>query len=368
MIKIRHFFFNPYFIFWAYYLFGPIITVNHILEISNRENLFNDSQISEKFFIHFIAYFSLLPFVLLISDLFKEDIGDKTSPKVQIKTIPGVKQLIIVGLIIFCTLLVGFLLENPLIFMMQDLKRASLYIEFLEKYHIITFLIFIFILGNLFLNSKFLIIFGILVTIFDVIVSRRTLMIFFFYSVTKKMTIKLLVLIFLFFIFFMFFRHRELVFNDGYKVGNIFDPFFGESYMVFLSNVQYQGCPINVNDFFQYCNFERTFQDCRTVSNGAGGFSSRFYYNFIFGIISVLTYTIISSSLLLFLHKFLEKSLMPVLKTILFVSLFICFRDSLWNSQIFLIKYFFVLMAFSMIIHLMKKLNIFIEFSKTYKQ
>jgi len=367
MIKIRHFFFNPYFIFWSYYLLGPIITINHILEISNKENLFKENQISEKFLIHFVAYFSLLPFVLLISDLFKEDIGQKMIPKVQIKTIPGVKQIIIVGLIVFVGLLTGFLLENPLIFIMQDLKRASLYIDFLEKYHIITFLIFIFILGNLFLNNKFLIIFGILVTIFDLIVSRRSLMIFFFYSITKKMTIKLLVLIFLFFSFFMFFRHRELIFNDGYELGNIFDPFFGESYMVFLSNVQYQECQINPQNVYQYCNFERIFQDCRTVSNGAGGFSSRFYYNFIFGIFSVLTYTIISSSLLLFLHKFLEKSLLPVLKTILFVSLFICFRDSLWNSQIFLIKYFFVLMAFSMIIHVMKKLNIFIEFSKTYK-
>jgi hypothetical protein len=166
----------------------------------------------------------------------------------------------------------------------------------------------------------------------------------------------------------MLFRHRELIFTDGYEFGNIFDPFFGESYMVFLSNVQFQECPIIISNAFQYFNFERIFQNyCRTVNNGAGGFSSRFYYNFIFGIISVLTYTIISSSLLLFLHKFLEKSLLPVLKTILFVSLFICFRDSLWNSQIFLIKYFFVLMAFSMIIHVMKKLNIFIEFSKTYK-
>jgi hypothetical protein len=365
MIKIRHFFFNPYFIFWSYYLLGPIITINHILEISNKESLFKENQISEKFLIHFVAYFSLLPFVLLISDLFKEDIGQKMIPKVQIKTIPGVKQIIIVGLIVFVGLLIGFLLENPLIFIMQDLKRASLYIDFLEKYHIITFLIFIFILGNLFLNNKFLIIFGILVTIFDLIVSRRSLMIFFFYSITKKMTIKLLVLIFLFFSLFMFFRHRELIFADDYNYGNFFDPFFGEAYMVFLSNVQFQECPIIISNAFQYFNFERIFQNyCRTVNNGAGGFSSRFYYNFIFGIISVLTYTIISSSLLLFLHKFLEKSLMPVLKTILFVSLFICFRDSLWNSQIFLIKYFFVLMAFSMIIQIMKKLNIFIEYTK----
>jgi hypothetical protein len=199
--------------------------------------------------------------------------------------------------------------------------------------------------------------------------SRRSLMIFFFFSITKKLTLKLLVAIFIFSSLFMLFRHRELLFTEGYEYGNILDPFFGESYMVFLSNVQFQECPISINNVFQYFNFERIFQNyCRTVSNGAGGFSSRFYYNFIFGIISVLTYTIISSSLLLFLHKFLEKSLIPVLKTILFVSLFICFRDSLWNSQIFLIKYFFVLMAFSMIIHIMKKLNIFIEFSKTYKQ
>jgi hypothetical protein len=163
----------------------------------------------------------------------------------------------------------------------------------------------------------------------------------------------------------MLFRHRELIFTDGYEFGNFFDPFFGESYMVFLSNVQFQECPIIISNIFQYFNFERAFQNyCRTVNNGAGGFSSRFYYNPIFGIISVLIYTIISSSLLLFLHKFMEKSLLSVLKTLIFVSIFICFRDSLWNSQIFLIKYIFVLVVFSMIIHVMKKLKFFIEYNK----
>lgn len=365
MTKIRHLFLNPYFIFWAYYLIGPFITINHIVEISIRENLFRDNQTVEKFFIHFVAYISLLPFIIIISDLFKEKLIGDNIIKVYIKTFPGIKQLVVLLLLIFLGILINFVVVNPLIVVMPDMKRAGLYIEYLETYHIITLLIILFILIHLFLKDRAFVFFGIMVSIFDILMSRRSLMIFFFYSITKKLTLKLLVLIFIFSSLFMIFRHRELVFTDGYEYGDIFDPFFGESYMVFLSNVQFQECPIIINNFFQYFNFERVFQNyCRTVSNGAGGFSSRFYFNIIFGIISVLTFTIISSSLLLLLHRFIDKSLLPVLKTILFVSLFICFRDSLWNSQIFLIKYFFVLIAFSMIIHIMKKLNIFIEYTK----
>jgi hypothetical protein len=365
MTKIRHLFFNPFFIFWAYYLVGPFVTSIHILKIAENENLFNESQIIEKFFIHFLAYISLLPFIIIISDLFKEKLINDNVIKVYIKTIPGIKQLVIVLLIVFFGILINFVIENPLIIILPDMKRAGLYIEYLETYHIITLLIILFILIKLFLKEKVFVFFGIMVSIFDILMSRRSLMIFFFYSITKKLTLKLLVFMFMFSSLFMLLRHRDLIFTDGYEFGNIFDPFFGESYMVFLSNVQFQECPITISNVFQYLNFERVFQNsCRYVSNGAGGFSSRFYFNSIFGIISVFVFTIVSSSLLLFLHKFIEKSLLPVLKTLLFVSLFICFRDSLWNSQIFLIKYFFVLMVFSMIIHFMKKLNIFIEYTK----
>lgn len=365
MTKIRHLFFNPYFIFWAYYLIGPFITINHIVEISIRENLFKENQIIEKFFIHFVAYISLLPFITIISHLFKENLNDNNKIKAYVKTFPGIKQSIMLLIIGFLGLLINFIIVNPLIVIMPDMKRAGLYLEFLESNHIITLLIILFILIHLFLKDRFFVLFAIMVTIFDILMSRRSLMIFFFYSITKKLTLKLLVSIFIFSSLFMLFRHRELLFTEGYEYGSIFDPFFGESYMVFLSNVQFQECPIIINNVFQYFNFERVFQNyCRTVNNGAGGFSSRFYYNTFFGIISVLTYTFISSSVLLFLHKFMETSLLPVLKTIIFVSIFICFRDSLWNSQIFLLKYFFVLMAFSMIIQIMKKLNIFIEYTK----
>jgi hypothetical protein len=172
----------------------------------------------------------------------------------------------------------------------------------------------------------------------------------------RKISYKHLAYIFIFFSIFSIFRHRT---NITFEFSSLYAPFFSESYMVFLSSVQFNGCPVSVSPLYHYLDFERTYQDCRQVSSGAGGFSSRFYYDIFFGLLSVGSFTIINVTVLYSFAKYINSRLHTLLGVILFVTLFIIFRDSLWNAQLFFLKYFAVLLSASVLISMLKKMSIF---------
>jgi hypothetical protein len=131
--------------------------------------------------------------------------------------------------------------------------------------------------------------------------------------------------------------------------------------MIFLSSVQFQGCPTNITNFLNYFNFERIYESCRTLNSGSGGFSSRFHYDLFFGLLSVGIFTVFNITILHVLSKYINSRLQTLLGTILFVTLFIIFRDSLWNAQVFFFKYFLLLLLVSILIYIFKEIGLFKE-------
>lgn len=341
--------FNPFLIIWIYYFIGPFLTTTQILDYATAESFFDKSQLFYKLLYHTLAYLSILPFVLYLAIKIK----DQVHKEISVKVLLGTRLFVITLIIAFCLNLLFFLYSNSILLLGADYLRAVAYMNYLEEYRIITLLLLLLVTIYLYLDKKYIIILGICVFVFDSLMSRRNLMIFFIYPLLKKVTIKHLAVIFIFFSLFSILRHRE---NVTVNISSLYAPFFSESYMVFLSNVNYNNCPFKVDSIFQYFDFERKFQYCARAAGLAGGFSGRFYYNIFFGIFSVLIFTLLTSSLLSILGKYINNRLQPLLKIILFVTLFIIFRDSLWNALLFFLKYFFVLLGASMLVSFFNKL------------
>lgn len=341
---------KPFFIFWLYYFIGPFLTLTQIISINNNESLFDENLIIIKLIYHSIAYLAVLPFVIYISFYLKINNSIKSAPILLI----GTKLILTILIFAFIIFMFYFLSKNIPLIIGPDYPRAVAYIEFLDLYHIITLIILLLILIYTFLNKKYIIILSVVIIIFDVLMSRRNLMIFFFYPLLDKIKLKHLIFLFIFFSLFSIFRHRG---DLHFELSNLYAPFFSESYMIFLSSVQFKGCPVEIGNFLNYFSFERTFESCRTLNSGSGGFSSRFHYNIIFGILSVSFFTIFNTSILYLFSKHVNSRLQTLLGTLLFVTLFIIFRDSLWNAQIFFLKYFSLLLIVSILIHILKRIN-----------
>ena len=345
---------NPFFIFWLYYFIGPFLTIPQITYISNTEFLFDENLLIIKLTYHSIAYLAFLPFVIYISLYLKINSTIKSAPNL----LKGTKSLSSILIWVFIIFMVYFIFKNIPLIIGPDYPRAVAYIQFLDLYHIITLIILLLILINTFLDKKYIILLSFVIFIFDTLMSRRNLMIFFFYPLLNKIKFKHLIYIFIFFTFFSIFRHRD---NINFQFTDLYSPFFSESYMIFLSSVQFKGCPTHITNFLNYFNFERTFESCRTLNSGAGGFTSRFHYDLFFGLLSVGVFTVFNTTLLLVLSKYINSRLQMLLGTILFVTLFIIFRDSLWNAQLFFLKYFSLLLLVSIIIYTLKKIGLFKE-------
>jgi hypothetical protein len=345
---------NPFFIFWAYYFIGPFITLPQILNIATTESLFHERFIIAKLGFHSLAYLAIFPFILYISKYLKLN----NSYKLQPELLGGVRPVLIIFIFIFIFFLLYFLYSNSILLLGGDYIRAVAYINYLEQYHIVTLLVLMLIIIYIFLDGKYFLILGIFIVIFDALMSRRSLMIFFFYPFMRKISYKHLVFIFIFFSLFSIFRHRTAIL---FEFSSLYAPFFSESYMVFLSSVQFNGCPVSVSPLYNYLDFERIYQDCRQVSSGAGGFSSRFYYNIYFGLLSVGSFTVLNVTVLYSFAKYINSRLHTLLDIIIFVTLFIIFRDSLWNAQLFFLRYFAVLLSASLLISMLKKMSIFSE-------
>jgi hypothetical protein len=343
---------NPFFIFWAYYFIGPFITLPQILNIATTESLFNERLIIVKLGFHSLAYLAIFPFILYLSKYLQLN----NSYKLQPKLIGGIRPVLISFVFVFIFFFLYFLYSNSILLFGGDYARAVAYIDYLEHYHIITLLVLMLVIIYIFLGDKYVLILGIFLVSFDALMSRRSLMIFFFYPLTRKISYKHLFYIFIFFSLFSIFRHRT---NIVFELSSLYAPFFSESYMVFLSSVQFNDCPASVSHFYHYLDFERIYQDCRQVSNGAGGFSSRFYYNIYFGLLSVGSFTVLNVTVLYSFAKYINSRLHTLLGIIIFVTLFIIFRDSLWNAQLFFLKYFAVLLSASLLIGMLKKMSIF---------
>uniref|UniRef100_UPI004048403B hypothetical protein n=1 Tax=Algoriphagus sp. TaxID=1872435 RepID=UPI004048403B len=356
---IKKLIFNPFFIFWVYYFIGPFLTIPQILRIVNNESIFNENELFFKFAHHFLAYSSIFPFIFYICMILKLDNFNRG----PVKLLGGLRGIVVAPVIIFIIFLFYFLYSNILLVVGADYPRAVAYIIFLESNSVITILIILLINIYLFLDKKYMGVLGFFVIIFDSLMSRRSLMIFFFYPLLQKISFKHIVYVFLFFSLFSIFRHRQ---NIEFQFTSLYAPFFSESYMIFLSTVQFKGCPVQITSIPDYFSFERTFESCRTLNSGAGGFSSRFHYNIFFGTFSVFCFSLISIFCLFFLKKYINKRLFPLLGSILFVTLFIIFRDSLWNAQLFFLKYFFVLIAASFLFDSLNKLSYYFRTKKIY--
>ena len=345
---------NPFFVFWSYYFIGPFLTLPQIIFIINSESIIDEDMLLTKLIYHTLAYLTCLPFVLYISLYLKINNDNKLAPYL----LKGSKSFMIILIWGFVLYLFYFLWSNILIVIGPDYPRAVAYIDFLEENHIITLIILILIMIFSFLDTKYASLLGVFVIIFDALMSRRNLMIFFFYQFMRRLTYKKLIYIFIFFFAFSVLRHRD---NLTLNLTNLYAPVFSEAYMIFLSSVQYSGCPIEIGSFLNYFTFERTFQACRTLNSGGGGFSSRFNYDIIFGLFSVGIFTILNTTVLFFFSKYIYRRLQTLLASILFVTLFIIFRDSLWNAQLFFLKYFFLLLTVSILISALKKFKLYRE-------
>lgn len=339
---LKKFFLNPFFLFWAYYFIGPFLTINEILEINSYESVFVENDLIFKFIYHTIAYLTLLPFIIFISSKFHFPKYEWHSVKVSKFIYFFFSALVL----IFSIVLLYYLYNNIPLIIGGDFKRAIAYIDFLESNRVITIIILLLIIIYLFLSKKFYNVLALTVVIFDFLMSRRTLMIFFIYPLIRNLKKFHLIYIFVFFTLFTVIRHRE---NISFDFSKSYAPFLSESYMIFLSNVEYENCLTDNKGITSYFDFERLNQSCRTLSYGAGGFSSRFNYNLIFGILSVLFFSIITIPLLSVLSMLINKRLNLLFSTILFVGIFIIFRDSLWNGFLFISKYTSILVIASII-------------------
>lgn len=351
---MKKLFLNPFFIFWLYYFIGPFLTLPQITYINNSEFLFDENLLILKLINHSIAYLSVLPFILYISLYLKLNNNTISAPNLLLGT-QSILSTLIWAFIIFISY---FLFKNIPLIIGPDYPRAVAYIQFLELYHIITLIVLLLILIYIFLDKKYIILLSFVIIIFDTLMSRRNLMIFFFYPILSKIRFKHLIYIFIFFSIFSILRHRD---NINFQLTDLYAPFFSESYMIFLSSVQFKGCPTYITNILNYFNFERTFESCRTLNSGSGGFSSRFHYDLFFGLLSVGIFTVINTTLLFGLSKYINSRLQTLLGTILFVTLFIIFRDSLWNAQVFFFKYFSLLLLVSIIVYTLKKIGLFKE-------
>ena len=357
---MKKLFLNPFFIFWLYYFIGPFLTLPQITYISNSEFLFDENLLISKLIYHSTAYLSILPFILYISLYLKINNSIKSAPNL-LKGTQSFLSSLIWAFIIFITY---FTFKNIALILGPDYPRAVAYLQFLDLYHIITLIVLSLILIYTFLDKKYIILLSFVIIIFDTLMSRRNLMIFFFYPLLNKIRFKHLIYIFVFFSIFSIFRHRD---NINFQFTDLYAPFFSESYMIFLSSVQFNGCPAHITNFLNYFNFERTFESCRTLNSGSGGFSSRFHYDLFFGFISVSIFTVFNTTLLFVLSKYINSRLQILLGTIIFVTLFIIFRDSLWNAQLFFFKYFSLLLLVSILIYILKETGFFKEKFKSNK-
>lgn len=332
--------FNPFLIFWFYYLIGPIIGIENVNFIQNNELIFKNEDSVYIYAIHLLSYFTILPILLYLSK------NNLYVAKIKINNII-VKVSVYVLLILIFVLFLYHLNALYGYFFLRDAEKAILYIEWLDSNRIITITIFTLVLFE-FINKnllKYLIAF--LIIIIDIIMGRRQLMILFFYYILKNISKAKLFFFIISIGLISSLRHGvDDISLDFY---NFIRVFFAESYMIMLSSASHSYCNININLLIDFFHFERFTENCRVVQFAAGGFSSRFHYSIYFGIFSILIYSFFFIFAVILGNKYIKNSIINVFNSIIFVSLFILYRDDLGNSILFLYKYTFVLIVFSYI-------------------
>lgn len=353
---MNKFIYNPIFLLWIYYLIGPFLSLLFLNINIYSNGIVNNNNFINYIFPHLFGYLSLVPLIFFI-------IKNNTSEVISDKFIfyPKIFSYFIYIFIFFEILILLYLVVTNFNFIFfLDIEKARIYINLLENYKIITLIFISLILIELFLNNKTIYFLLITSSLLDIIFGRRQLIIFLVHRVLYVLNKKIFLILILIISILISYRHGLNTDKNIFEL--IFTGIFSESLMIFLSTSQHVDCRIYIDSLLFIINFERFTEYCRIIDNSAGGFISRFQFNIIFGLFSILIYTFIFSIISFILKYFCKNKLLYVRSLIFFLSFFILFRDDLGKSLYFLIKYSALLLFLLLFIYLIK--GLYLDYGK----
>jgi hypothetical protein len=336
IVKAIGFFLNPFILFWMYYFIGPFLTIDLIQNIKIGQGMFEEDALISLLLRHTISYISLLPLVIFCANLNLSGSGKTYRIKPKILTV--------IPIMIFFTIVLFFVysaIDFSKLFFLPDSEKASRYMLWWEKNRVMPLMIFGLMMGKLFIGAKHYLFLGIPSVIIDVLCSRRHLLLLFIYPLVLRLKAKGVFIFVIIIGIFTSMRHGPE--NIVTNMSALVDAVFSESYMVFLSSTDHFRCSFNVNTIFDIYHFERLTSYCINMYSHAGGFSLRFQYDVLFGVLSGIIY-----SLMFFIFlKVFSHSILPIFRDILgiviFVSFFIAYRDGLGNSLSYMFQYVLIL-------------------------
>jgi hypothetical protein len=335
-------------LFWVYYAIGPLLSLEHIAIIAEREGLFFLGELFDKIFNQLISFLLIFPAVWVcgVNDF-------RSRVKVKLPSISlGMVKIFIISISFYFILQMLTLWPN---FILQDNLRAVIYVEWIESNSIITLAMLALFISYPFLNNRWIYLFSIPLVFIDLIMGRRHLIGIFMLPIIIRLNIKLIIL---------FVGVIGVITSARHGVSDISSSFyefmkhlFSESYMIMLSSASHSDCDIVLDSFYTLVHFERYTEYCRQMDYAAGGFSARMQYDFLFGVFSAVIFSAILVVIFLIGRRYINTAIYEVHGIVIFESLFILYRDDMGNSLAFMIKYTVMLIVASNIIYLLVRLR-----------
>jgi hypothetical protein len=334
---------QPFVLFWLYYAIGPIVALDKVYDISYEQSLFVQEEILPNIIRHIVGFMLLSPLVLYCAtlDLSHSNRTFQFNPKFAI-LLPA---LFIFAILLFMVISATDLSIHAL---MPDKLRAEFYRDWIHEFRIIPLLILGLTLGVLFFGPITFLILGVPAIAIDLIMGRRHILLLFIYPAVNRLGTKGAILLVTTIGVLTSMRHGFDHIATNAK--EVLDAIFSESYMIFLSSTTHSQCAIDLEFGNGIFHFERLTEFCRVMDYSAGGFSARFQYDVIFGVISVAVYSFLFWLILKLFHRSILPVFREILGIVIFTALFITYRDDMGNSLIFLLQYVLVLSAASVLL------------------
>jgi hypothetical protein len=334
--RTTSFFLQPFVLFWFYYFIGPFLTLDKIRFIYTGQNLFSETELIPFLLRHGIAYLSLLPLIIFCANLNLLSSGKiyRIKPKV-FSIIPYVIFSVIFLFLVYS------IFDFSKYYFLTNIAKARIYIDWLDGYRLMPMLLLGLMIGQLFFGPSYYILLAIPSFIIDILLSRRHLLVIFLYPLIRRLKIKGIFILVL--IIGIVTSVRDGLDHIATSTNSVMNSVFSESYMIFLSSTNHARCSISFNSVNDIYHFERFTEYCRILQSAAGGFSARFQYDIVFGILSIVFYSLIFWSVLRVFSRSILPMFRDVLGVVIFVSLFIAYRDDLGNSLSYLLQYVLVL-------------------------